>query len=574
MKNLRFSDIALLSSKERKARRIEFHPGSNLILGLNHTGKSTVTKMLFETLGALPTGKLDGWDHTATTCVVLSIDDVEYRVLRQGDHRALFDAEGHLISAATRSRAWVDTFNSITNFNLILSDKSENTAPADPSCFFLPFYINQDGSWGGTWSTFKFLSRFKSPTQPILEYFSQITPSEYYRAKSAKDGFTTTLAENDRELNALRRAKAKLSRALPAIGPKITSADFESEIARLTKEINLLNRQQEELRLTALKQNEALSMVKREIAVAELTLAEYKQDAHFLDRRGLDELICPTCGAEHDESFLGTLEYAEDARSLESTVLRLKASQALLESEIEKANGKRNELSSTYEALDELLQTKKGEMKFSDIVRSLGAGSALDAFDAQEHDLEDKAQSLLSSIHELETQMKTYINKKRRKEIRDRFRDAYSNARGLLNLPSVDTSKYKIHSRPDLSGSGRPRAILAYYAAIWTICSPNGNDDLQPPSVPLVIDCPNQQGQDSNNLPAIVSFLSTRLPSHAQVIVTFEGNVPDKFDRRIELSEPRGLLRENEFAVVSAELDGLVAKMNEALLLSQTNVQP
>ena len=50
--------------------------------------------------------------------------------------------------------------------------------------------------------------------------------------------------------------------------------------------------------------------------------------------------------------------------------------------------------------------------------------------------------------------------------------------------------------------------------------------------------------------------------------------LPDKFDRRIELSEPRGLLRENEFAVVSAELDGLVAKMNEALLLSQTNVQP
>src|SRR5665213_767228 len=98
MRNFKFSDISLLSTKERKARRIEFHPGSNLISGFNHTEKSTVTKMLFETLGALPTGKLEGWDDAAITCVTFSIDDVEYRVLRQGDRRALFDAEKKLVT--------------------------------------------------------------------------------------------------------------------------------------------------------------------------------------------------------------------------------------------------------------------------------------------------------------------------------------------------------------------------------------------------------------------------------------------------------------------------------------------
>jgi len=130
----------------------------------------------------------------------------------------------------------------------------------------------------------------------------------------------------------------------------------------------------------------------------------------------------------------------------------------------------------------------------------------------------------------------------------------------------VDSSKHQISVRPDLSGSGGPRAILAYYAAIWMICSPSGRDDYDPPSIPLVIDCPNQQGQDSQNLPRIIEFLSSRLPSNAQVIVTFEGDVPNKFDHRIELTQPRKLLQEDEFTDLFGELDGMLAIMNEALL--------
>lgn len=566
MKSLRFSDIAILSTNEHKARQIPFSQGSNLISGLNHTGKSTVTKMLFETLGASPTGKLEGWDTNAVTRVTFTIDGVPYSVLRQGERRALFDATGQLVAATSRARQWVDVFNGITGFNLALTDKNENNAPADPSCFFLPFYINQDGSWGNTWNTFKNLSRFKTPIKAILDYFSQITPPEYYQAKSEKDVYSTALAENDREFNALRRAKAKVAEALPILGPKISSTDFENEIDRLTTAINALNTEQESLRLSALKENELLSVVEREIAAAERTLAEYRQDAQFLDRRGIDDLVCPVCGAEHADSFLGTLQYVEDARSLESTILHLKANESRLLAQVNESTNARRQLETQYNELDQILRIKKGEMQFQDIVKSLGASSALDAFLSQEGDLESNAQTLLGKINELERKMKGLIDKKRSKEIRQRFRDAYINARTALNLPSVDSSKQQISARPDLSGSGGPRAILAYYAAIWTICSPSGRNDYDPPSIPLVIDCPNQQGQDSQNLPRIIEFLSSRLPSNAQVIVTFEGDVPNKFDHRIELTQPHKLLQEDEFADVFGELDGMLAIMNYALL--------
>jgi hypothetical protein len=71
----------------------------------------------------------------------------------------------------------------ITGFNLVLMSKDGQSVLADPKCFFLPFYINQDGSWQAGWGTFLGLQQFRSPVTPILEYFSGIKPPEYYEAK-------------------------------------------------------------------------------------------------------------------------------------------------------------------------------------------------------------------------------------------------------------------------------------------------------------------------------------------------------------------------------------------------------
>ena len=502
MKSLRFLDISLLSQTEGKARQIAFSLGSNLIFGLNHTGKSTLTKMLFETIGASPSGNLDGWDKTVISCMTISVDDVAYKVVRQGERRALFSADNNLMGSASRISKWAELFNALTDFNLVLSDKQEKTAPADPACFFLPFYINQDGSWGATWGTFrKGLGRFKSPVQPILDYFSQIVPSGYYAAKASKDNLSARVADLDRERNALARATVRVSKALPVVGPQITAEGFEEEIARLTVEVNTLNEKQERLRVVALNLNEMLGAVQREIIAAERALQDFGQDSRYLDDADLENLSCPTCGAEHSDTFLSTLEYAEDARAVESTVLRLRGTEQTLRGQIEQSFVERAALSSAYDELTTLLETKRGELKFSEVVQSLGAGSALSALNAEDKELESATGGLLDSIHNLELEMKAYTDRKRKQVIRQRFRDQYIYARNMLNLFAVDVSRQQISNRPDLSGSGGPRAVLAYYSALWQICSPTGQDGNQPPSIPLVIDCPNQQGQDAKNLP-------------------------------------------------------------------------
>lgn len=569
MKTLRFLDVSLMSVTERKARKITFNLGSNLILGLNHTGKSTLVKMLYETLGATPSGDLDGWDKAAISCVTLSVDDSEYKVLRQGDSRALFLADGSLVASAPRRAKWVSIFNALTTFNLELSDKQENTTAADPACFFLPFYINQDGSWGAGWNTFKRgLGRFKAPVQPILEFFSQIVPPAYYTAKAKKDGLQQQIAGLDAERTALARAKSRVSKALPAVGPKISAEAFEAEINRLTTEVNTLNERQEALRAIAIRENETLAVVRQEILAAERALADFGQDTSFLNRTDLNTLTCPTCGAEHSETFLSTLEYAEDARSLEATVLQLRSSENKLVERSRESAQEHNSLDASYAELERLLSVKRGEMKFAEVVESLGAESALGALRSEDESLEEATGTLLAETHELANVMKSYVDRKRKKATLELFKEHYNFSRNMLNLYSIDLDRPQLRTRPDLSGSGGPRAVLAYYAALWQVCSPTGQDTNVPPSIPLVIDCPNQQGQDAKNLRAIVSFLASRLPANAQTIITFETDVAEKFNQKIELNEPRGLLSEAEFEDVSAQLNPLIDGMRKDLLVT------
>ena len=187
MRSFLFEDIWMLSRRDRRARRVEFHPGKNLVLGRNHTGKSSLIKTLFTTLGARPEGELRQWDENTISKVGFSVDGHRFSVLHQTGTRALFDPEGRILVSTGDHGEWTAAFADATGFNLPLTDKQSRTVPADPKCFFLPFYINQDGSWQADWNTFAGLTQFKAPVGSILEYFTGIKPPEYYEAKSKRD---------------------------------------------------------------------------------------------------------------------------------------------------------------------------------------------------------------------------------------------------------------------------------------------------------------------------------------------------------------------------------------------------
>jgi len=561
MKSFRFESIYLLSHREKKGRVEKFHQEKNILVGRNHTGKSSLIKNLFLTLGARPNGKLIEWDEKVVSAVSFNVDDKKYTALYQLGIRALFDESYDILIATGEHKKWSTEFAKISGFNLTLTDKDNETVQADPACFFLPFYINQDGSWQAGWDTFVGLKRFKSPNAAILEYFTGIKPPEYYKINAEIKLLKIELEELRKEQTFLERARKRLSKSLVLNGPKLDSENFELEIKSLTKEVTELNKQQEIIRSKLVRENEIIENINLQINLANDALRTYELDAGFLQSADRERLICPTCGAEHTDSFLDILTYSEDARVLRELVIRLKNDSSKVLLEHNKTKNTLLDLQNIYKNISKTLDIKKGNLRFKDVVESAGAEKAFRAFEDEAKVLDDNTTQLLGKIDKLDRDIKDLLNIKKSKEILTAYREAYSFSRMQLNLPPVKTNRLRLTSRPNISGSGGPRSILAYYSALWKACTLETGSFI----MPIVIDSPNQQAQDDINMPKVLKFIAHSLPGEMQLIMGSETDTDYIFDNKIELNEPYSVLKEDAFEEVNATLEPLLMKMYEDL---------
>lgn len=557
MKSFQFESIKLMSHRDGRARSIHFHPTSTLVVGRNHTGKSSLIKALFRTLGAKPQGGLTEWDESTVSVVDFSVGGVRYSALHQQGHRALFSADGELLTAANSHGEWTRALTQVLGFNLVLTNKNAAAVSADANCFFLPFYVNQDGSWQSTWETFVGLRQFRAPVGPILEYFSGIKPPTYYSLSAERALLQRAVDELDRERRALERTKVRFQERAPQRTPKVNPENFQAEVGELTREVSRLNAEQEKVREKLVREQEALENIENQVNAANAALETYTKDFTYLRQAPREVLVCPTCNAEHKESFLELLDYAEDARVLRKLVAQLHISATKLREQTVQTRAQSAELKSSYNRVAEILATRRGELAFNDVVNSIGAENAIRSFDDESTKLKGEIDSKLRTLQDIERALKELTSAVRSKEILTEFRTAYSAALAKLNLHALDTSRLRLTSRPDLSGSSGPRSILAYYAAIWTVCLGKHGSF----AVPLVIDSPNQQGQDDINLPKVLQFLAHDLPAGAQVIVSTEMKTDNKFAQTIELTDPYRLLREDEFPEVASSIEPMLSAM-------------
>ncbi|OSM07031.1 hypothetical protein [Magnetofaba australis] len=560
MRNFLFESVWMLSHRDKTARFVELHPKKNLIWGRNHTGKSSLVKTLFLTLGARPQGKLDKWDEYTVSLVTFQIDGQRLSVLHKSGMRALFYDNGELHAATSDFPEWCEIFSGITGFNLILSGKNSHSVQADPNCFFLPFYINQDGSWQSSWSTFPAIHQFKDPYKSILDYFSGVKPPEYYKAKVQHDAEQLLLADQQKERSLLEKARDRLSVKLPQSGPKLDPENFKFEIEQLTREVTELNKEQERLREKAVSERDLLSSINKQVSLAKQVLGAYEHDAMFLRKGDRGVLVCPVCHAEHKEAFIELLSFVDDARSLYRFTEKMESDASEIQVKINRTLSEICSLEAHYQKISRLLNVRRGELQFHQVIESIGAEQAYSVFAEEFNALDSEIANRVEMIRMLKAELKSFDNRKRSSDILKHFRDAYSAALFELSV-SIDKKPSQLNSRPKISGSAGPRAVLAYYAAIWALCYGEYGSF----NVPLVIDSPNQQGQDDINLPKVISFVTDKLPSNAQLILGSELKPDQGFDNEIILDRPYNLLEEQFYEDALAEVGPLEKQMFDSL---------
>lgn len=541
----------------------EFHPQTTLFWGKNGAGKSAILKSLFRAFDAEPHGKLPHWDYSAIVAVDFVVSGKAFTAVRRGDLRALFD-ERKLLGAATTSSEWNAIFSAAVGFDLRLLDRAGVFRYAAPSNFFLPFFINQDGSFGSGWETFDSLKQFQRPAEQTLEYFARVRPPRYFELKAQEQAEKTKNSELNVEIATLQRTRTRLRRNLKATPVKLSAKEFHLEIKELSARAVELSKKQEELRKNIVEDQELVVSLSEQIRLSAAALKEHVADFKFAAETSAREhgFVCPTCNAIHDDSFHTFLGLAEDARELASLKTALERSLVTIQQRLERNRRRAVDLREQFAAIQEILNVKRGKFTFDDFIKSYSVHTADAQLAGEERKVEQELDEVARRLADIKIDLKALGEEHDSKSPLAKFREHFAKAAVELDVDCPEgIEKWPLAKRPVNSGSRYARGLIAYYLALWRTIA---TEDSFP--VPIVIDSPNQGAQDREHLKSLLAALASAAPQGAQVILAHEEN-PESFSAQkiIPLHKDKRLLTSVGFKDVAPQLFSYVETARAAL---------
>lgn len=554
MKQLVFVELALLSHREKSARRIPFHRRSTLIRGGNDTGKSSVIKSLYWTLGAEPAVIHDRWrDAGVIASLKFTIDGAAYRMIRSGTRFCLFGADDRFIGTYTSvTTQLAPQLAELFNFRLVLRDKKEQDLQATPAFLFLPFYVDQDAGWNAKLKSFASLKQFHNPDRDALEFHMGVRPSAYYAAKSR-------VAALDAEMAPLRQERAVLGRVLERAEVKLGIGDLNLDVDAFRDEIEVILERAEALRseeeVQRRRMSEAytrLSAAEEQIQIVRAALKEHRDDRAFAEKLTGDTVQCPTCLAVYDNSFAERFAIAVDEDQCSQLLQDLDEEKRSAQGAYSAACQASDKARSLAADVHQLLAAKKEALKLADIVRSESRREAQSMLGDEIDELDRRTGELDASRVEAKAEMDKLDSKQRRREILSFYESQMEELLKELDVRGLkQTAIRRIDAKLNETGSDLPRALLAFYLAVIRTIAKHSTSTF----CPMVIDSPNQQEQDAANWSTMKRILAEERPDEGQMIL----GVTDAEDFDIggdivALDRKHKVLRDEDYDDVRSEI--------------------
>ena len=148
--------------------------------------------------------------------------------------------------------------------------------------------------------------------------------------------------------------------------------------------------------------------------------------------------------------------------------------------------------------------------------------------------------------------MEKFDTPERRREIIKEYGETLRKCTSKLGVHSLNDNAFKnINSALDESGSDLPRAVLAYFFATQSAIRANGNSTL----FPIIIDSPNQQEQDPDNLQKMLKFIYKQRVPEQQIILGLVEDADVEFEgEMIVFDKKYSVLNEADYLIHASEL--------------------
>ncbi|HCC94790.1 MAG TPA: hypothetical protein DEQ26_10780 [Flavobacteriaceae bacterium] len=386
----------------------------------------------------------------------------------------------------------------------------------------------------------------------IINYHTGIRPNQYYEAKNELGIVNDGIQNVEKDITIVKNLLKNLKEKLSQIDFSISIDDFQEEIKELLISCEELNKNQNKHKqaLRAL-YNQKINL-EAQLEITQRALFETNKDYAFAINEIDDNVLCPSCGADYENNFAERFGIAQDEQRCLDLIIELKEDIAEIDIKISKVNLEFNQNNVEIAQIEKLLERKKETIKLKDVIESEGRKEMKLIFETEISVFETELKEKLLLKNDLEKEVKKFEDKKRVSDIRAEYRDLMGINLKQLNVHSIDEKYYKrIDSSIKESGSVMPRALMAYYYSILSIIKKYGSSAF----CPIIIDSPNQQGQDKENLPRLIKFIIEKQPNDSQLILGLE-EIPEGHPNEyvIELKEERSLLQTEDFDEVMTEM--------------------
>lgn len=561
-----YKTLWLVSARDESARKQQFSQ-KTLLLGPNGTGKSRIVKNLYWVFGCKARKRDAGmWDPDTVAALEFTYRDNNYMVVRDGKRLGMFENNDQLLFSVENMSDWSKEIGAFFGFKLRLKrPQSATFSQAGPEYMFMPFYMDQDGSWGAGWDTFEQLTQFSDWKGATFESFIGMRPNAYFQAKYLSTEIGERANERRKELEAQRAAFKRVQDVLPKNLPSLNFAAFRSELAELGRKATKLQQEQVRIRGQLLGLVNTREKVQSELKVALAAYSELKGDFAYLTDRAGEAIECPTCGTVHENSFHARILLSSDAESLGGLIMELRRQVDDIGSKEASIRASLRSVERGIAELDKLQQERRAKLKFEEVLASQSKKTLDTAFQRVSGDLSGALKKLEAEKARADEQVKKFEDPDRLTAVRQYFSSQVLSLSNLVDVPiDEQIGDPKPGARAQSGGSSAPRSMLAVHLSMLATNAEWGDS----PLFPFVVDTPQQSGQDDPNLTKMVEVLGRAAGVHHQVILAAE-RLPAStqlgdFDA-VRLTQKRAILSKDVFDEAVARLQGPLMALRESL---------
>lgn len=538
-----FRELFIFSPSEKKAKKVEFTDGINIITSSQEDGtdrgKSVIMRSLYHTMGAEGCFEKNWEGKDKVYVLKIDIDGIGYYIYRSAELFKFFSEDKEVLFTSVSSRELSEKLKRYTNFAVQLPNRSEKLEVTPPAYNYLPFYLDQDHYEGNNYAAFKNLGQYAGFRENVLFYHLGVYNEEYFELVHSRDEIKERKAKCESQLDIFKAM-------IEGLDKKLAGASVSSSYEALRKDVAIYQKEYAEVLDKLSKSKKKLIDLRNHLYETEQMLKEIEDVSKESEKKikKLRKHICPECGTELADTIqLKSKNYnlIEDAILIKND---LQISLLEYQMQIEKEEKMYKELLEQMSAYEKKL--KINNEKTDDVLRQKGLSELRDEVVSEQVDVIDAIETAKAELKDVGTKINAYGTKKKRVEAQ--YYEHMMTARTQFGLNELSPDSFKkITNSVNASGSNKNIATIVWYITILELRKMFNKDAIE---FPVVFDSPNNVETDNQKKYGLVQYIINKCDS-GQLILSLLGFnekdiEPDKQVHIITLTNDKYKLLDSE----------------------------